>query len=82
MGRRRLKTIARVDSLTLCGIRPQGTIAWVLSAFRRKNNRTHRSKVTSPNERRGRKARGFERYSGASNPPDVTVINRKSGTRN
>lgn len=82
MGRRRLKTIARVDSLTLCGIRPQGTIAWVLSAFRRKYNRTHRSKVTSPNERRGRKARGFERYSGASNPPDVTVINRKSGTRN
>ena len=76
-----LKTIARIDSLTLCGIRPQGTIAWVPSAFRRKYNRTHRSKVTSPNERRGRKTRGLERYSRASNPPDVTVMDRKSGTR-
>ncbi len=62
MGKRRLKAIVRVDSLTLCGIGLQGTIAWVLSAFRRKDNCTHRDKVTLLLliERRGRKAHGFE----------------------
>ena len=34
--------------------------------FHRKNKRTHKSKVTSPNERRGQKAREFEHYSSAS----------------
>lgn len=84
MGKRRLKAIARVDSLTLCGIGLQGTIAWVLSASRRKDNCTHRDKVTLLLliERRGRKAHGLECYSRASNPPDVIVTNKKSRTRN
>jgi hypothetical protein len=46
LGKRRLKAIAWVDSLTLCGIRLQGTIAWVLSVFCRKDNCSHRDKVT------------------------------------
>jgi hypothetical protein len=77
-----LKAIARVDSLTLCGIRLQGTITWVLFVFCHKDNCMHRDKVTLLLfiERRGQKAHGLKCYSRASNPLDIIVTNKKSRT--